>query len=367
MTAVAGIEEHTVDERDVAPPVRRRAADPRVNLSSNELIHPAVEQVLRSVAARLGTDHLRKYPVLADGMEVLAGYFGRRASDCVVTPGSDAAIRLICDSFARRGGGTILLQAPNYDAWEQAARLRGLSVQHFGAPEARVEQQLADMIDTAASCRHALVAVSTPNGPAGGVAPAELLDRLAEVSERHGHLFVIDACYQAFTGAHDALLPRAGGRTLVVHSLSKSHGLAGARLALVFGGWERLDELDAWPTEQTVSASSLLAALVATEHHEILSHVWAEIREVRDEAAARLRGWGATPLPSGGNFLTVRLGGAAEATGVAEGLSEAGYRIRDLSALPGLSGCIRFTIGDRTTTDAFLSVLHAVMSRRGRP
>jgi histidinol-phosphate/aromatic aminotransferase/cobyric acid decarboxylase-like protein len=97
------------------------------------------------------------------------------------------------------------------------------------------------------------------------------------------------------------------------------------------------------------------------EHHEEFRRIWAELRDVRADAEARLRGWGASPLPSGGNFLAVRVGTAAEAAAVTDRVAEAGYRIRDLSPLPGLHGCIRFTIADAATTGAFLSVLRAAL------
>src|ERR1019366_3154170 len=114
-------------------------------------------------------------------------------------------------------------------------------VRAFCAPDACTERQLTELVEAATGGRDTLIAVSTPNGPGGGIAPPELLDRLGEESERNGHLLVLDGCYQSFAGPHDALLPRVGERTLVVHSLSKSHGLAGARVGLVFGTRERLE------------------------------------------------------------------------------------------------------------------------------
>src|SRR5262249_32981091 len=141
-------------------------------------------------------------------------------------------------------------------------------------------------------------------------------------------------------------------------------GLAGARISLLFGAPERLAELDAWPIEQTVTAPSLLAAEIATAHHHVFQQIWTEIRQVREETAALLRGWGLGPLPSGGNFLTVRVGDASKAARLTRRLGEDGYRIRDVSDLAGLEGCIRFTLGDGETTHAFLRRLEAALSEQ---
>ena len=103
---------------NIVSPVRRRHPDSAINLKSNELIHPAVDEIWREVTQRLEPRELRCYPVMSDTANALADYFGCSPSDCLVTPGSDSAIRLICDSYARSAGehGVLLLQAPNYDA-----------------------------------------------------------------------------------------------------------------------------------------------------------------------------------------------------------------------------------------------------------
>ena len=127
-----------------------------------------------------------------------------------------------------------------------------------------------------------------------------MLDSLTELAHQREHLLVIDSCYQAFDGPLDSHTKRAGPRTIVVQTLSKSHGLAGARVSLIFATPDRLGQLEAWPIEQMVAGPSLMAARVAIGHHERFRAIWSEIGDVRVEVAATLRGWGLDPLPSGG-------------------------------------------------------------------
>ena len=52
----------------------------------------------------------------------------------------------------------------------------------------------------------------------------------------------------------------------------------------------------------------------------------------------------------------------AEASRVAAGLAERGILIRDRSASPGCSGCLRVTAGIVTHTRLFLSALEVVLA-----
>ncbi len=306
--------------------------------------------------AALTPDLLYRYPVTAQTVTRLAPYLRVHSDQMVVTPGSDSALRLICGYYSNQtnGAGTVLLQNPNYAAWEETARMLALRLRRINADSADPATQEQRLLRAARSTANALIAVSVPNGPIGGCLAQVVLDELVEVSRERGHLLVIDSCYQVFDGPLTARIALSGGPVVVVQSLSKSHGLAGARIAVMCGEPTLIARLAAGPLEHSVSGPSLLAARVAIDHHTEFQRIWSEISQARDQAADLLRGWGCSPLPSGGNFITVRLGSAAAAAAATARASAAGYRIRDLSGLPGFSGCVRFTVADAATTGLFL-------------
>jgi|SRR5690242_7583230 len=346
-----------------APPIKRRVLDPRVNLDRNELVHPLAEAILEQVPKKLAAVHLRRYPLTAPAVECLAEYFLIDTAEMMITPGSDSAIRLICSDYAQKaqGRGRIILQQPNYNAWEDSARFHGMTIHGVAADWANYPDQGVRLADAARRTSDALIAVSVPNGPAGGCLTADQLDTLAEAACERRHLLIIDSCYQAFHGPIRDQIARHADSVLVVQSLSKSHGLAGARLAVLCGTPERIADLGRRSHEHMVSGTSLLAAQFLTEHHATLQIVWDEIRETRDRTAQRVRQWGLTTLPAGGNFLTVQVGMASRAAAVTRGMSEVGYCIRDLSNLPSLAGYVRFTIADEMTMWSVLHRLHAVL------
>ncbi len=343
--------------------IKRRTLDERLNLSSNELIHPGVDAALSAVSAELTPSLLRKYPVTAARVEVIAGYLAVDPAELILTPGSDSAIRHVCSYFARRAGKSapVILQDPNYIAWRQSAQLFDSELCPVRLGPLGPDDQAARLIAQAQAMTGGLIAVSVPNGPAGGCLTGEQLDKLGELAVQQEHLLVIDSCYQVFNGELTEQLQRRGPRTLVIQSLSKSHGLAGARISVLCGASELLDDLRAEWLEHAVSGSAMLAAQIAIGQHERLAEIWAEIAGSRDATARVLSTGELKPLPSGGNFLVVRTPGSAIAARATAALSTAGYRIRDLSDLPDLAGCLRFTVADSITMASFVPAFMAAI------
>ena len=337
----------------------RRDFNKGLDLSRNELVHPRAEEIVKPISAALTPELLRRYPARTETVFELARYFDVAADQLVLTPGSDAALRLICTYYQRRtnGEGLVVLQDPNYVAWEATASLLGLELNRITADPGNLAQQDRQLMRAARETTGALIAVSVPNGPLGGVLSPEFIDKLTQVAEDRGHILVLDSCYQAFHGPLAEQVLRASGPTLVVQSLSKSHGLAGARISILCGDSALIDELDAGPVEHAVASTSVLATQIAIEYHDMFQEIWNEIQQVRGRTIDRLRNWGFDPLPSGGNFITVRLRKAEEAAACTARLAEVGYLIKDLSDVPRLAGCVRFAVADEKTNESFLSVL----------
>ncbi len=354
-----------IAERRVAYPVSqwRRDFDSGLDLSRNELVHPKAEEIVDAIYAATPPKLFSRYPARMESILGLAEYFNVPPDRLVLTPGSDSALRLICTYFNRRteGEGLVILQDPNYVAWESTANILGLRLDRITADPGNLADQDHRLMRAARESTGALIAVSVPNGPLGGVLSSDYIDELAVVARDRGHILVLDSCYQAFHGPVAEQFARAGGPTIVVQSMSKSHGLAGARISILCGDPALIDELDAGPLEHAVASTSVLATRMAIEYHDMFEEIWREIRLVRGRTMDRLREWGFDPVPSGGNFVSVPLGTEARAANCTTRLIESGYRIKNLSDVPSLTGYVRFAIADEQTNNVFLSVLRDVL------
>jgi histidinol-phosphate aminotransferase len=346
---------------------KRRVFDGRVNLSSNELSHPALAPLIRRQLSALDEYTVRRYPETGRLVPALAGLLGVPSGQCLATPGSDAAIRLVCSAYARSAGdrARIILQYPNYDAWEMCGALLSLPVTRVDTATGWGANQGSALTAAVSRGKGALVALSQPNGPGGWALEVADLDAIARACERHGHLLVIDGCYQVFHGPLDGLLRGRWPEAVVIQSLSKSHGLAGLRLAVIRGSAGIIAPLADSNIEGSVSAAALSMATAALEQSAEYEAIWRDIRVSRAMAVSFLTSRGYACAAAHGNFITVRIGDLCEAETMVASLSEAGYRVRNLAAVPGLEGCIRFTVCDGELTGAFLDVWEAA-AQRGR-
>lgn len=145
-------------------------------------------------------------------------YYGQDAS--LVTAGSQAAIRAL-PRLRTRGRAGVL--APGYNEHAHAWRRHGHEVEELAAAE--IERRL-DRCD--------VLVLANPNNPTGErFRPDTLLGWHATLAARRGWL-VVDEAFMDATPA-DSLVAHAGRPGLIVlRSLGKFFGLAGARVGFVF-------------------------------------------------------------------------------------------------------------------------------------
>lgn len=333
-----------------------------LNLKSNELIHPGLEVLLENGLRRMQPAALSRYPRPGRILELLADYHGVAPGTLALAGGSDVAIRMLADVLGRERG-RLVLQAPNYEAWEAQARRLRLDVVRvaFGSPlpDAFCVERLLDALDSGSP---AVVAISNPNGPTGWCMSEADVVRVADAARQRGHVLVLDECYGAFAGLEHARLLDVRERVVIVHSYSKTLGMAGARLAAVIASAQMLAQLEPWLPEGTVSAPALALVEHLVACHREFAEIWRDIRDSREwfSAAVAQLGCGWSALPSGGNFVNVRVGDPRRAAALHLRLLDAGIRTRSMNGLAGLDGCVRFTIADRPTMSRVLTVVREV-------
>lgn len=348
-----------------APGLHRRPHDGRVNLSSNELLHPGLAPLLRAGLAAFDAAELGHYPDFGVGARALAPLLGAAEDAMLLVPGTDAAIRMIVRLLAEGSPSpqALLLQYPNYYAWEQAAsrvRCRLLPI-GWRSPEEQGETIRA----AARLHRNALVAISFPNGPIGGGMTLDDVDLLAEVCAERGHRLLLDLCYSAFDRDLPPLIGRWAQHVLVIQSLSKSFGLAGLRIGVVAGDRATIALLADERLEHCVSTPALAIARHIAGQRSALEGIWDDIARERDAMARALAALGFAPIPSRGNFVTFRTGERLAAARLAGAMSARGYRIKHFDGVAGFEDCLRMTVGHADLAGPALAALgEASLHRR---
>ncbi|MEV0323077.1 pyridoxal phosphate-dependent aminotransferase [Streptomyces sp. NPDC050658] len=344
------------------PVVRdRRASDPRVNLSSNELYHPLAGALVGELIDGFDPAALGHYPVQEPAAAAAGQLLGRDPAQLLLAPGSDSVIRLLLASLRGAFPGGLLLQEPNYEAWTQAVESGPWRIERLPTPEGAADS-LDPVLRAASSAAPALVVVSWPNGPAGYTPELDEVAALAELCRRKGHLLVVDGCYAGFAGSPLDVVRLAGAHCLVLLSWSKMFGFAGGRLAVAAGSAELVHRLRAARQEDHVSVLALHALTRTSRVYDRFTEVWRDVATTRETFRRRLAALGYRVPPSGGNFLHVPRPSAHAATELTAGLSHAGYRVRDMGTTTALQHHVRFTVAHGPVGDRFLDALQGCLA-----
>ncbi|MGF1446628.1 MAG: pyridoxal phosphate-dependent aminotransferase [Pikeienuella sp.] len=262
--------------------------------------------------------------------------------EVAVTCGGQAGLFAALTTVLDPGDSCVVLD-PYYATYGQTVRaVGGEPIVVSCAPDDGFQPDI-DAIARALTPRTRAILLNTPNNPSGAVYTADRLAGIAALAEARDLVVVSDEVYaeHVFVGRH--LSPRAvpalEGRTLVVNSLSKSHGLTGFRLGWVVGPAEAIARIH----ELAVTTTYGLPGFVQDAGEHALRHAAGAVEDIRARYAARRRvavaafagSEAARPVvPEGGMYVLVDIRPTGlSGTAFAERLLEA----EGIAVMPGES------------------------------
>ena len=207
------------------------------------------------------------------------------------------------------------------------------------------------------------IVLANPNAPTG---IALSLEDIARVLQRNSQsVVIVDEAYAAFGARSAAPLVNDYPNLLVVSTLSKSHGLAGLRVAYALGqphlisGLERIkDSFNSYPLDTLAQ----VAAAAALRDKAYCEQTAQKIIATRIRTAQQLTALGFDVLPSSANFLFAthpRISAAAVKTH----LEDNRIYVRHFGA-PRISDYLRISVGTDAQMDTLLEVLSAYCARQ---
>lgn len=302
----------------------------------------------------LAYDRLRA--ALADATGVPAGRI-------VPGAGADELIRLVT-TMAVGAGDAVVIGVPTFAMFAVEARLAGARV--VSVPRERLAiRQPADLLRrTAEKSSARLVWLCTPNNPTGD---AYRLDEIRELADGLPALVVVDEVYLEFAAAGAGTAPeRLSAASLqdelpnviVLRSLSKAYGLAGARIGYLVVPEPLADRFAGARLPLSISAPSEAIALEALGDPAAAAAVRGEVIAERDRLSETLAELGAEVLPSVANFVTFR---PPDADALATALERRGLILRRYGDGP-LAGWLRATARPRAENERLLDALREYLA-----
>ncbi len=332
---------------------RSLASEGAVFLDANES-----PRVLSTDAALAG---MNRYPspqppaILAEA----ARYYGVAAERIVITRGADEGIDLLIRAFVEPAREEILITPPTYGVYAIAARLQGALIAE--APllvERDFALDAARIVSAVKTGPIKLVFVCRPNNPTGTDVPIEQIEELAkELSERA--LVVVDEAYLEFSQAASATtLLEKYPNIVVLKTLSKAWGLAGARCGFLIAdpAVAALMQIVRPPYPISSASARLVETVFNAKGENAMRRSIADILSHRTRLSGALARLSCVSevLPSSANFMIVKF---KDKDAVLMALRARGIIVRDRSTEPGLPGALRITVGTVEENDRLLGVL----------
>jgi histidinol-phosphate aminotransferase len=288
----------------------------------------------------------------------LGSFLGQPPERLLCANGSNEVLQTLLLTYGGSGRRTLLFE-PTYALHAQIARST--------ATEVVTGERNADFsidADSASACirdaQPSVVFVCSPNNPTGTVEPRATIERLLAAAEAVGALLVVDEAYGEFAPWSALELVDDERPLVVVRTYSKVWSLAAVRLGFAVGPTWVIAELEKVLLPYTLSVPTQIAGTVALDFRREMEQRVASLVEERGRLFAALAELpGLAVVPSGANFLLVRVDG--DAHDLWQRLLAQGVLVRDFSSWPRVEGCLRITVGTPTENDAFLTALRVVL------
>jgi histidinol-phosphate aminotransferase len=289
-------------------------------------------------------------------VERMARLYGVPASHVLVGRGSDEAIDLLVRAFCRAGQDNVVITPPTFGFYKVAAMIQGAQVLEVPL---RRDGFVLDVDATIAAGRTAkIVFLCSPNNPTGNLLDEAAMLRVCRELATTA-LVCVDEAYIEF-----ARRPSLAARIdefpnlVLLRTLSKAYALAGARLGTLIASEEIVGLLKRIIPPYAIPASTVEEVLQLTEAPQRAGSA-ARIRTLLEERGRLQQRLASASIvvrqfPSDANFVLVEFRDARRAL---EAGKSAGLLVRDFSSAPGLTDCLRISVGTPEQNERLLSAL----------
>ena len=262
------------------------------------------------------------------------------ADEVIATPGGQAALYAAVQAVLDPGGQAVVV-APYYATYPGTFRAAGAD---FTVVETRAGdgfQPDAEAIVAALRPSTRAILINTPNNPTGAVYTRQSLEGVAALCRKHDLWLLSDEVYWTLGGGEHVSprsLPGMAERTLVINSMSKSHGMTGWRIGWLTAPRDLIGPLTALNLVSTYGLPDFIsrAAIEALENDYGMAEIAQRYATRRTHFLEEIRGLNNITIrgSEGGMYVMLDIGAIEPDDGLfAFGLLDA----EKLAVMPGSS------------------------------
>lgn len=321
-----------------------------VKLDQNENPFPLPEELRNLIGASLAGLELGRYPEAhAETIRAaLASFEGWPEDGVVLAPGSNLLINTLSAA-----ANAVLDTQPSFSHYALSAQIADTPYQavplgpDFSLPTEDLSRIMLEAPEPG------VCYLPNPHAPTGKFFPLEQIDILAEIADRTQWILVVDEAYHDFAPQDYKRKAMGQAHLAILRTFSKGWGLAGARIGYLLASPELAGTVRKLLPPFILSAPAAAILAVCLENPGYVAEASENIRRERERVYQSLLGHPTWQVyRSDTNFLLIR---TPDAKAAIDGLLREGIVVRSQDYVPGLSGCIRVTIGTPEENDRFLA------------
>ncbi len=293
---------------------------------------------------------------------LIAQYYKIPRDNILVAPGSNHLLTLVINAFGRNLPGELRLARPSFPLYESHSRSMDIPYKTWdlNADLEYDESQLNSLPPGS------LVVFASPNNPVGNSLSYERFEAL--LGQHPQSLFCADEAYFEYGEKPYTTLIEKYSNLIIIRTFSKTLSAAGIRLGLLIGHKYYIDQVQKLLLPFTINHFAYSACKVALQSptmqkffQRTISDVIAERQRVFVGLGLLAKSGGFQTKTSYANFFLLRFADDKKRQIVYQRLIEKGILLRDVSKGPGLSGCLRLSLGTREQNDTVLAALQAIL------
>ena len=314
-----------------------------IKLNTNENPYPPSPKALEVLKSFAG-ERLRLYPRPDGGSlkSAVAQIYGLTEEHVFCGNGSDEVLGLAFQAFF---DGDVVFPEITYSFYPVWADLYDISYRLIPLND--------DFTIPVDELTGGGVVLANPNAPTGIALGLGEVERILQNNSEH--VVIVDEAYASFGAGSAACLIPKYPNLLIVSTMSKSHALAGLRVAFALGqphliqGLVRIkDSFNSYPLDM-IAQDAAAAALLDTDYCAAMSE---KIMTTRERTTDRLTELGFKVLPSKANFVFASHPGVSAAA-LKDYLAENKIYVRHFNK-PRIYDYLRITIGTDAQMDALV-------------
>jgi histidinol-phosphate aminotransferase len=326
-----------------------------IKLDSNENFALDRDFVAGVTAEAAKQVDLREYPLrqIDELYTRLAKYAGVSVECVALGSGSDQIIELLLSTL---GGRHATVFSPTFSYFINRCKLHGIKVYQVPLePDFTLDKKAF----VKAAKRSDLIYICSPNNPTGNqLDRQEMLEVVDSLEDR---LVLIDEAYVDFADYSLSVEAIKRNNVIVLRTLSKAFGLAGARVGYIVSNRKFVKIFRSIiQSPYPISTLSLAIASGVLADVDQVKQTVKSVRSERERVFARLsKIEGIKIFRSDANFIFIETGKNYQA--ISKILSSNRILVKLLGNITNHKGCMRITIGTREMNDKYLKCIEQII------